>query len=163
RFQPREPASQDSGCTAPAAPASSGSMSIPDHRATIERACRRLDSAETAPDLATLASEAGLSPGHFQRLSNAPVGLSPKGHALARRSERLARSLRVAPSVTDGIYAAGYEASSAAYRDSQLLGMAPRSLRAGGSGEIIRCTVAASSLGNVLVAATDRGICMVEF
>jgi AraC family transcriptional regulator of adaptative response/methylated-DNA-[protein]-cysteine methyltransferase len=138
-------------------------MSTPDHRETIDRACRRLDSAETAPDLATLAGEAGMSPGHFQRLFKAAVGLSPKSYALARRRERLARSLQSAPSVTDGIYTAGYEASSAAYRDSQSLGMVPQKLRTGGSGETIRYALATCSLGNVLVAATDSGICMVEF
>jgi AraC family transcriptional regulator of adaptative response/methylated-DNA-[protein]-cysteine methyltransferase len=134
-----------------------------DHRKTIDRACRRIDRAEIAPDLATLAGEAGLSPGHFQRLFKAVVGLSPKSYALARRRERLARSLLAASSVTDGIYGAGYEASSAAYRDSKGLGMAPSKLRSGGSGETIRYAIATSSLGKVLVAATDRGICMVEF
>ena len=138
-------------------------MSDPDHREIIDRACRRLDSAGTAPDLATLAGEAGLSPWHFQRLFKAAVGLSPKNYALAKRRERLARSLRASASVTDGIYEAGYEASSAAYRDSQALGMAPRALRSGGSGVTIRYALAACSLGDVLVAATDRGICLVEF
>jgi AraC family transcriptional regulator of adaptative response/methylated-DNA-[protein]-cysteine methyltransferase len=138
-------------------------MSTPEHREIIDRACRRLDTVETAPDLATLAGEAGLSPGHFQRLFKAAVGLSPKSYVLARRRERLARSLQFAQTVTDGIYGAGYEGSSSAYRDSQSLGMAPNKLRSGGRGETIRYALAASSLGKVLVAATDRGICMVEF
>jgi AraC family transcriptional regulator, regulatory protein of adaptative response / methylated-DNA-[protein]-cysteine methyltransferase len=139
------------------------SMSNTDHREAIDRACRRLDRAETAPDLATLAGEAGLSPWHFQRVFKAAIGLSPKSYALAKRRERLARSLLASPSVTDGIYEAGYAASSAAYRDSKSLGMAPRALRSGGSGEKIRYAFATSSLGKVLVAATDRGVCLVEF
>jgi AraC family transcriptional regulator, regulatory protein of adaptative response / methylated-DNA-[protein]-cysteine methyltransferase len=138
-------------------------MNSSDHRATIDRACRRIDAAETAPNLATLASEAGLSPGHFQRIFRAAVGLSPKSYALARRRERLDRALRAAPSVTDAIYDAGYETSSAAYRDSKALGMAPRRLRSGGSGETVRYVHANCSLGKVLVAATQRGICMVQF
>jgi AraC family transcriptional regulator of adaptative response/methylated-DNA-[protein]-cysteine methyltransferase len=138
-------------------------MSNQDHRATIDRACRRIEAAETAPDLATLAGEAGLSPGHFQRLFKAAVGLSPKSYALARRRERFSRALQAAPSVTDAIYHTGYEASSAAYRDSQFLGMVPRQLRSGGRGETIRYTHAPSSLGDMLVSATDRGICLVEF
>lgn len=138
-------------------------MSTPDHLEAIDRACRLLDSPRSEPSLATLAAEAGLSPGHFQRLFKAAVGLSPKSYALAKRRERLARALPAAPSVTDGIYDAGYEGSSAAYRDSQSLGMVPQKLRSGGNGETIRYALAASSLGNVLVAATDRGICMVEF
>ena len=72
-------------------------------------------------------------------------------------------SLRVAPSVTDAIYEAGYAASSAAYRDSHQLGMAPRSLKAGGRNERIRHAAARTSLGPILIGATARGICMVEF
>jgi AraC family transcriptional regulator, regulatory protein of adaptative response / methylated-DNA-[protein]-cysteine methyltransferase len=134
-----------------------------DHRETIDRACRRIDSADSAPSLATLAAEASLSPSHFQRLFKAAIGLSPKEYALARRRERLAHSLASAPSVTDAIYGAGYQASSAAYRDSQTLGMAPSRLRTGGSGERIRYAATSTLLGPLLVAATDRGICMVEF
>ena len=106
-------------------------MSHHPHRDAIDRACRRIDAAATAPDLATLAADAGLSPGHFQRLFKATVGLSPKRYALARRRERL--------------------------------GMTPRRLRAGGSSESIRHAAASTSLGPILVAATGRGICMVEF
>lgn len=138
-------------------------MTETNHLAAIDRACRRIDIAENAPDLSTLAREAGLSPGHFQRLFKAAVGLSPKAYAMARRRERLGRVLRAAPSVTDAIFDAGYEASSAAYRDSQALGMTPRRVRAGGKDELIRFAAATTSLGTILVAATERGICMVEF
>jgi AraC family transcriptional regulator, regulatory protein of adaptative response / methylated-DNA-[protein]-cysteine methyltransferase len=138
-------------------------MDSPDHRALIDRACRRIESTEIAPDLATLAGEAGLSPWHFQRLFKAAVGLSPKRYAMAQRRRRLDRTLRSAPSVTDAIYDAGYAASSAAYRDSHHLGMAPRSLKAGGANEHIRHATATTSLGPILVGATARGICMVEF
>jgi AraC family transcriptional regulator, regulatory protein of adaptative response / methylated-DNA-[protein]-cysteine methyltransferase len=133
------------------------------HREVIDRACRQIDAAETAPDLATLAAEAALSPSHFQRLFKAAIGLTPKEYALARRRERLTRQLAAAPSVTEAIYHAGYQASSAAYRDSQNLGMAPRRLRTGGKGERIGYAPAATKLGPLLVAATERGICMVEF
>lgn len=138
-------------------------MNSSNHRAAIDRACRRIEAAETAPDLATLAQEAGLSPWHFQRVFKAAVGLSPKGYALARRRQRLDQALRGADSVTSAIYDAGYAASSAAYRDSDTLGMAPRKLRSGGVNERIRYAAATTSLGDILVAATDRGICMVEF
>jgi AraC family transcriptional regulator, regulatory protein of adaptative response / methylated-DNA-[protein]-cysteine methyltransferase len=134
-----------------------------EHRTLIDRACRRIETAETAPDLATLAAEAGLSPWHFQRLFKAAVGLSPKRYAMAQRQKRLDRTLRAAPSVTDAIYDAGYAASSAAYRDSQHLGMAPRRLKDGGKNEIIRHATAKTSLGPIVVGATARGICMVEF
>jgi AraC family transcriptional regulator of adaptative response/methylated-DNA-[protein]-cysteine methyltransferase len=138
-------------------------MDTDTHRIAIDRACRRIETAETAPSLAVLAREAGLSPWHFQRLFKAAVGLSPKRYALAQRQRRLDQQLRIAGSVTDAIYDAGYAASSAAYRDSRQLGMAPRALRAGGANERIRHAAATTSLGPILVAATAKGICMVEF
>lgn len=138
-------------------------MNANHHQAAIDRACRRIEAADTAPDLATLAQEAGLSPWHFQRVFKATVGVSPKRYALAQRRARLDRQLRAAGSVTEAIYDAGYAASSAAYRDSESLGMAPRKLRAGGHDERIRYAAADTSLGSILVAATSRGICMVEF
>ncbi len=66
-----------------------------------------------------------------------PAAVQGRGGAFAQalRAWRNGRSastdmLRAAPSVTDAIYDAGYAASSAAYRDSQHLGMAPRRLQA---------------------------------
>ena len=138
-------------------------MSKAEHRDAIDRACRRIESSETAPDLATLAAEAGLSPWHFQRVFKASVGLSPKRYAMARREQDFGRRLAGARSVTDAIYDAGYAASSAAYRDSRSLGMAPAALRAGGANEAIRYATAKTTLGPIMVAATPRGICMVEF
>ena len=139
------------------------SMNQNEHRAAIDRACRLMDSSDTAPDLASLAREAGLSPWHFQRVFKAAVGISPKRYAIARRQQRLSQQLRTASSVTDAIFDAGYATSSAAYRDSQALGMAPARLRSGGVNERIRYATAETSLGAILVAATERGICMVEF
>lgn len=139
------------------------SMGKAEHRAAVDRACRRIESSDTPPDLATLAAEAGLSPWHFQRVFKAAVGLSPKRYALARREQDFGRRLSGARSVTDAIYDSGYAASSAAYRDSHALGMQPAALRAGGANESIRYATAKTSLGPILVAATGRGICMVEF
>lgn len=138
-------------------------MDSESRRALIDRACRSIVAADRAPDLATLAAEAGLSAGHFQRLFKAAVGLSPKRFAMAHRQQRLGNALRRAPSVTEAIYTAGYAASSGAYRDSRQLGMAPRRLAAGGRDEQIRHATARTSLGPILVAATAQGICMVEF
>jgi AraC family transcriptional regulator, regulatory protein of adaptative response / methylated-DNA-[protein]-cysteine methyltransferase len=134
-----------------------------EHRDAIDRACRRIESSDTPPDLATLAAEAGLSPWHFQRVFKAAIGLSPKRYAMARREQDFGRHLAGARSVTDAIYDAGYSASSAAYRDSRALGMPPAALRAGGANESIRYATASTNLGPILVAATHRGICMVEF
>jgi AraC family transcriptional regulator of adaptative response/methylated-DNA-[protein]-cysteine methyltransferase len=133
------------------------------HSKLIEQACRQLESAGPAPDLDGLATAAGLSRWHFQRLFTATVGISPKRYAIAQRKQRLEQALRNAGNVTDAIYAAGYAASSGAYRDLQQHGLRPRQLRRGGDGEAIQFTNASSSLGTVLVAASARGICMVEF
>jgi AraC family transcriptional regulator of adaptative response/methylated-DNA-[protein]-cysteine methyltransferase len=133
------------------------------HSQVIEKACRQLEAAGQPPDLAALAAEAGLSRWHFQRVFTAAVGVSPKRYAVAQRKKRLENALGNASSVTSAIYDAGYEASSAAYRDLEKHGLRPGQMKSGGKGETIRHTIAKSSMGNVLVAATDRGICMVEF
>jgi AraC family transcriptional regulator, regulatory protein of adaptative response / methylated-DNA-[protein]-cysteine methyltransferase len=138
-------------------------MANRNHTELIQHACRKLESPDKAPDLATLAAAAGLSAWHFQRLFTLHVGVSPKRYAMAHRQRRLDAAIRTAPSVTDAIYAAGYSASSAAYRDSQHWGMAPTRIQQGGADEIISYSPAITSLGRILVAATQRGVCMVEF
>jgi AraC family transcriptional regulator of adaptative response/methylated-DNA-[protein]-cysteine methyltransferase len=82
---------------------------------------------------------------------------------MARRKARLRAELGAAESVTDAIYAAGYGASSRGYAAMNALGMAPSAYRNGAGGETIRYASASSSLGPVVVAATGRGVCMVEF
>ena len=104
-------------------------MSKRDAQKGIEQACRRLEQQEPAPSLAELARDAGFSPGHFQRLFVAALGVSPKSYGVAARRRRLDAALRQAGSVTQAIYEAGYAGSSGAYRDSQLLGMPPARIR----------------------------------
>ena len=129
----------------------------------IERACRSIEQADPPPNLTELARSAGLSPTHFQRVFVAAVGVSPKAYGIAHRQRRLRQALHKAPRVTDAIYDAGYAASSAAYRDSSMLGMPPGRLRKGGADELIRYCVGQCSLGPLLVAVTQRGVCAVEF
>jgi AraC family transcriptional regulator, regulatory protein of adaptative response / methylated-DNA-[protein]-cysteine methyltransferase len=137
-------------------------MNAATRRQTIDQACRALR-AQPPPSLAALAKDAGVSPSHFQKLFKEAVGVSPKNYAMALRQQRLGRQLRQAPSVTAAIYDAGYEASSGAYRDSKALGMTPKTIHAGGVQEQIQYACAKSQLGPVMVATTQRGICMVEF
>ena len=129
----------------------------------VAAACQHIEAAETEPTLAQLSSAAGYSPYYFQRLFKDRIGLTPKQYAKARRKLRLRDGLAGAASVTDAIYAAGYGASSRAYDDGDGLGMTPRSFRQGAKGERIVHAMAGSSLGPLLVAATTRGICMIEF
>lgn len=133
------------------------------NRRAIEKACREIERRGEAPPLAELAREAGLSPAHFQKVFVATVGVSPKSYGMTLRRRRLTQALAGAQSVTDAIYDAGYAASSAAYRDGAVLGMKPSRLRAGGTGERIWHAHAQSSLGTVFLAATERGVCAVEF
>jgi len=128
----------------------------------IERACRSIETQEPAPSLATLASAAGLSPAHFQRVFVAAIGVSPKAYGVAHRQRRLREALRTSRRVTDAIYDAGYSANSVAYRDSAVLGMAPGQISKGGANETIHYCVTRSSLGPLLVGITSRGVCAVE-
>jgi len=128
----------------------------------VARACRLIDEAIDAPDLDTLARACGMSRFHFHRVFKAHTGITPKAYAGARRAERLQRGLAQAPTVTAAAYDAGFNSSGRFYAASNgVLGMLPRRYRAGGSGELIHFAVAGCSLGALLVAATDKGICAI--
>lgn len=131
--------------------------------ALVERACRRIAAAESAPTLATLADEAELSPAYFHRLFKATTGVTPRDYAAAHRAGRVRAELHEAGSVTEAIHAAGYGSSGRFYAESAaILGMAPARYRAGGAAETLRVAVADCSLGKVLVAATERGVAAIQ-
>lgn len=128
----------------------------------VAHACRLIDAAIEEPDLDTLARACGMSRFYFHRVFKAHTGITPKAYAAARRAERLQRELAQAPTVTAAAYEAGFQSSGRFYAASNgVLGMTPRRYRAGGSGEAIRFAVAGCSLGALLVAATDKGICAI--
>jgi AraC family transcriptional regulator of adaptative response/methylated-DNA-[protein]-cysteine methyltransferase len=105
-----------------------------------------------------------MSPHHFHRVFKALTGVTPKAYATAHRQKRVRAALNAEVSVTEAMYTAGYNSSGRFYAEtSQALGMKPRDFRAGGADIVIRHAVAASSLGAVLVAATDKGICAIFF
>lgn len=114
--------------------------------------------------LAELARRANLSPFHFQRRFQAIVGVSPKEYAEACRLKTLRLELRTAPSVSDAIYGAGYGSVSRVYEKIDTrLGMTPAEYRAGGQGVRISYAVGETPLGVILIGATDRGICFLQF
>lgn len=114
--------------------------------------------------LAALAEEAGYSPSHFQRVFTRHTGLSPATYARALQAERAANALSDEDNVTGAIYAAGYSAPSRFYEATQgRLGMAPSAWANGGKGAVIRWAVVDTTLGPMLVAATDKGVCRVSF
>jgi AraC family transcriptional regulator of adaptative response/methylated-DNA-[protein]-cysteine methyltransferase len=129
----------------------------------VAQTCRRLDLAESVPTLAELASEVGLSPFHFQRVFKRITGVSPKQYALAQRERRLRAQLEAGRAVTAAVYDAGYGSSSGAYvRAPETLGMTPGTYRDGAPGETVRYGFTMCSLGQLLVAATERGVCAIE-
>jgi AraC family transcriptional regulator of adaptative response/methylated-DNA-[protein]-cysteine methyltransferase len=130
----------------------------------LERALRLLETAETPPSLDDLAAAAGYSPFHFHRLFKRATGVTPAAYARARRARSMTMSLDSEARVTDAIYDAGYSGPGRFYADARdRLGMTPSAWRDGGRGETIRWATAETSLGTMLVAATDRGICRLSF
>lgn len=114
--------------------------------------------------LAGLARRAGMSPYTLQRRFKAHFGVTPKEYQEAHRLKVLKRELRTAPSVTDAIYGAGYGSGSRVYeRVDTRLGMTPAQYRARGAGVAISYAAGDSPLGRILIGATDRGICFLQF
>jgi len=133
------------------------------HAELVAKACRLIEEAEETPDLDTLAAGAGMSRYHFHRVFKTVTGLTPKAYGAAHRARRVREELPASDSVTEAIYGAGYNSSGRFYAVStDLLGMTPSAFRAGGSGTAIRFAVGESSLGAILVAATEKGICAVS-
>ncbi len=132
------------------------------HADAIAKACRSIETAQEMPDLETLAATAGMSRFHFHRVFKATTGLTPKSYAVAQRAQRAREELARGSSVTQAIYGAGFNSSARFYEKSaQVLGMKPRAFGAGGTGASIRFAVGACSLGAILVAATDQGVCAI--
>jgi AraC family transcriptional regulator of adaptative response/methylated-DNA-[protein]-cysteine methyltransferase len=131
--------------------------------AAIARACRMIEAAEELPSLDALARSAGMSRFHFHRVFKRVTGLTPKAYAAAWRARRLREELPRSPTVTDAIYGAGFNSSGRFYEaSSEMLGMTPTRFRAGGDGTVIRFAVGECSLGSILVAATERGVCAIQ-
>ncbi len=121
-----------------------------------------IESAEIPPDLNKLAAHAGMSPWHFHRIFKAQTGLTPKAYAAAHRAKRVRTELKRSNTVTDAILNAGYNSNSRFYEKSnKLLGMTPSDYRSGGTGTEIRFAVGECSLGSILVASSDRGVCAI--
>lgn len=133
------------------------------HADKVAAACRLIEQADDTPTLVMLAEAAGLSPHHFHRVFRSATGVTPKAYAAAHRARRVRQALEDDASVTAAIYEAGYSSSSRFYeRSTAMLGMRPGDYRAGGTGARIRFAVAQCSLGAILVAATERGVCTIE-
>lgn len=132
------------------------------HAALVTAACRQIESAARMPDLGELAAAAGLSPFHFHRLFKQVTGLTPRRYADAHRALLVQAELARGSRVTDALFAAGFGSSSRFYDQAAAkLGMQPAQYRDGGRGSTIRFAVAQCSLGALLVAASDVGLCAI--
>ena len=133
-------------------------------RLAVEAAVTFIAAAQTPPSLEAVAAHAGYSPHHFHRLFRRETGMTPAAYARSLRTERLKSALEDGGSVTGAIYEAGYNAPSRAYADAERhLGMTPSAWKHGGRGVAIRHAVVQTSLGRVLVAGTERGLCRISF
>ena len=132
------------------------------HAATVARLCRFIERAEQAPSLEALAAEAGLSVYHLHRVFKAATGLTPKAYAAAHRARRVRAELDRGGTVTEAIYGAGYNSNGRFYAQSNdVLGMTPSRYRAGGADTDIRFAIGECSLGAILVAASEVGVCAI--
>ena len=112
--------------------------------------------------LATLAREVGVSAFHLQRAFKRALGISPRQFGDAQRRRVLSDRLRKGDTVSRATFEAGYGSSSRVYeRASSAMGMTPAKIRRGGAGERIQFGVVPCSLGRLLVAFTERGVCSV--
>ncbi|RIA43712.1 DNA-O6-methylguanine--protein-cysteine S-methyltransferase /transcriptional regulator Ada [Hephaestia caeni] len=133
-------------------------------RIAVARAIALIEAAEEAIALDDLAAHVGYAPHHFHRLFKRATGVTPAAYARGLRARAAADALKEDTSVTEAIYEAGYSAPSRFYDSgARRLGMTPSAWKRGGAGVTIRWTVAETSLGPLLVAATDKGLCRVSF
>jgi AraC family transcriptional regulator of adaptative response/methylated-DNA-[protein]-cysteine methyltransferase len=135
---------------------------IKENAAKISKVCRLIDGSEESLSLDQLAKYAGMSVFHLHRTFKAITGLTPSGYAAAHRSNRVRRTLNKTRSVTDAIYDAGFNSSSRFYESSnEVLGMTPTTFRDGGANTAIHFAIGECSLGSILVAKSERGVCAV--
>ncbi len=129
---------------------------------TIARICRLIEQAEEIPPLAELAAAADLSPGYFHRIFKAVTGVTPKHYAAAHRADKVRAGLGRASTVTEAIYDAGFNSNGRFYeKANEMLGMTPSAYRTGGANAAIRFAVGECSLGSILVAKSEKGVCAI--
>jgi len=132
------------------------------HADSVAKACRLIETADELPNLDALAEAAGMSRFHFHRVFKSTTGMTPKGYAAARRNQRVRDALPRHGTVTQAIYDAGFNSNGRFYaKAADALGMAPANFKSGGAGESIRFAIGECSLGSILVASTDKGICAI--
>ena len=130
----------------------------------VQRVCRYIETQdETSITLADLGQHVGISAFHLQRVFKKVMGITPRQYADACRIGKFKTRVRESGSVTGAMYDAGFSSSSRLYtRAPAELGMTPATYGRGGRGATINYTITPCSLGLLLVAATERGVCAVK-
>jgi AraC family transcriptional regulator of adaptative response/methylated-DNA-[protein]-cysteine methyltransferase len=140
------------------------------YAAKVTEACRIIEASETVPTLDALAARVGVSSFHFHRVFKQLTGLTPRAYAAAQRDQRLRQELgsdehgrsHRSGSITEAIFDAGYNSNARFYEKSNaVLGMTPTNYRAGGANTEIRFAIGECSLGAILVAQSERGVCAI--
>jgi AraC family transcriptional regulator of adaptative response/methylated-DNA-[protein]-cysteine methyltransferase len=132
------------------------------HSHVVTAACRHIEASPEFPDLLDLARQAGLSPGHFHRVFKRLTGLTPRDYAAAERGRRVRERLQLGHSVTEAIYEAGFNSGGRFYEAADgILGMKPSDYRNQGSNAVIHFALGECSLGAILVARSERGVCAI--
>ncbi len=135
---------------------------IEQNAAKVTQVCRLIEESEDVPSLEELANHAGVSTYHFHRVFKAITGLTPREYAAAHRAKRVRNELGRSGTVTEAIFDAGYNSNGRFYEKSnQVLGMMPKNYRAGGNNTEIRFAIGECSLGSILVAKSERGVCAI--
>jgi AraC family transcriptional regulator, regulatory protein of adaptative response / methylated-DNA-[protein]-cysteine methyltransferase len=130
--------------------------------AKVAKACRVIEAADTAPSLQSLANQAGMSRFHFHRTFKSITGVTPAEYAAGQRTARVRESLERSKTVTEAIYDAGFNSSSRFYEGAErVLGMTPTEFRDGGTKAKIYFAVGLCSMGSILAAQTERGVCAI--
>jgi AraC family transcriptional regulator of adaptative response/methylated-DNA-[protein]-cysteine methyltransferase len=128
------------------------------------KACRLLESHDSSPKSAEVAAQVGLSPHYFQRFFKRQTGVTPQQYRNRRLSDRVKRRLAESKTVTQAAHAAGYASTGRFYaRAGKELGMPARTAKSHADGQVVRYALCGCSLGKLLVAWTDRGVCDVRF
>jgi AraC family transcriptional regulator, regulatory protein of adaptative response / methylated-DNA-[protein]-cysteine methyltransferase len=121
------------------------------------------DHAEEMPSLGRTAKQVGLSPFHLHRVFKSLVGLTPKEYLDGLRMKTLKLELKAGGDISQSIYASGFGSTSRVYERITELGMTPSQYRQGGDGVIITYTTITTALGRMLLGATERGLCFLQF
>jgi AraC family transcriptional regulator, regulatory protein of adaptative response / methylated-DNA-[protein]-cysteine methyltransferase len=132
------------------------------HADAVATACRLIKETDEYPNLDGLAAAVNMSPYWFHRVFKASTGLTPKAYASAHRSDKVRKTLPRRHTVTEAIYDSGFNSNGRFYADSsKMLGMKPKQYRDGGIGNTIRFAIGECSLGAILVASSEKGVCAI--